>query len=209
MDNLGKFLHDQRETKGLSYSKIWNDIRIREEQVKLIENNRFCDLGVYGVAKAILFNYARYLELNTEEIIQEFHKTMPEFSTESYQPQSLDKGKSIMLSPNFLWMIGIVIFVVVLGVILWTAYRNGYLKTPEFSSKSKSDSVMVKAQDEVSTEPDSLRNRMLKITETITKSENDNQRSSGTKTKQISPVVDTTDYVGEQLGKSPINVNTN
>ena len=61
MDNLGKFLHDQRETKGLSYSKIWNDIRIREEQVKLIENNRFCDLGVYGVAKAILFNYARYL----------------------------------------------------------------------------------------------------------------------------------------------------
>ncbi|PKN78149.1 MAG: hypothetical protein CVU48_09200 [Candidatus Cloacimonetes bacterium HGW-Cloacimonetes-1] len=208
MENLGKFLHDQRENKGLSYAKIWRDIRIREDQIKLMENNKFGDLGVYGVAKAIVYNYARYLELDSDEVISEFHKTMPEFSQENYQPQHLDKEKRIMLSPNFLWMIGIVIFVVVLGVILWTAYRNGYLKTPEFSSKSKADSVMIKPQDEVSVETDSLRNRMLKITENITKSANDNNKSQGAKLKQFSPVIDTTDYVGEQLGDSPINVKT-
>ena len=48
MENLGVYLQKLREEKGISYQKVFEDLRLREEQVRLIEENRFFELGHFG-----------------------------------------------------------------------------------------------------------------------------------------------------------------
>jgi len=203
LENLGKYLLDMRVQRDLSYKKVWEDIRLTEEAIKKMENNKFYDLGGYGIAKAMVFNYARYLEADVAAVMREFSVMMPDDSRKQFNNQHLEKEHKIMISTNFLWMIGILIIILVLGSILLHAYRQGWLSTPIFNREASADSTLANPVKEVEQPaPDTLRSRMRALSKAIP---NQNQSTTPAASKKVVPA-DTTDYMGNVLGNSPVNV---
>lgn len=203
MENLSKYLLELRLQRGYSYKDIWNDLRFREEQIKAIEENRLSDLGPYGIAKAIVYNYARFLEADVDAVMKAFSILMPESKKPEFKPVTTVKEKKIMLSTNFMWMLGIIIIIIVLGSILFYAYQQNWLKMPDFFSSSKPDTTAVNVVEEkTENKPDTLRQRLRAISETIPQSNTIPTEKLDKKT--VPP--DTTDYLGNILGESPLNV---
>ncbi|MDZ4122446.1 MAG: helix-turn-helix domain-containing protein [Candidatus Cloacimonadaceae bacterium] len=202
MEDLGKYLKDLREAHGTTYKKVWEDIRISELQVKNIEANDLFAIGAYGFTKALIFNYARYLEADIDRVMQEFAVLMPDTLKGRFKPSDPVKEKKIMLSTNFLWTLGIVIFVLILGSILYSAYQNGYLRAPNLFSekevKQKSEKVVESVKE------DSLRQRMLILTETMHNGDAAPKKVQQDK-KRAKKNSDDTDYLGDLMGESPIN----
>ncbi len=203
MENLGKYLGDLRIKRDLSYKRIWEDLRIREEQIRSLEANKIFELGPYGVAKALVYNYARYLEADLNSVMHEFNLMMPDTTRGNFKPQEIVKEKKIMLSTNFLWTIGIILIVIVLGSILAHAYYNGWLQTPGFLIAQPADSVQTRIPEPAKEiKPDSLRQRMLVLSQNVDSSKNPGTSQPATS----SALADTTDYIGNLLGDSPLNV---
>jgi cytoskeletal protein RodZ len=203
LESLGKYFQDLRIKRDLSYKKIWEDLRISETLIRNIESNKWFDLGGYGIAKALVFNYARYLEADLSLVMREFAIMMPPDTKDKFLPRETLKDKKIMLSTNFLWTIGILIIVVILGSILVHSYNQGWLTTPDFFSKPAPDSTksQINTPPEVA-KPDTLRQRMRVLSETIPKT----GIKSASPASQQEAVPDTTDYLGSILGDSPLNV---
>ncbi|MDZ4182184.1 MAG: helix-turn-helix domain-containing protein [Candidatus Cloacimonadaceae bacterium] len=204
MENLGKHLHDLRESRGLDYHSIYLDIRIRPEQIKMIEDNRFFDLGPYGVAKAIVYNYARYLESDIDEVMAELAIMMPEHTKKSRVRPQNTKHSKIMLSTNFLWSVGIVIFALVLASFVYYAYTQDWLRAPQLFTANAADTTEAKiVQPAKEIKPDTLRLKMRMLSSSINSDEPDQTQNRGKKALR-----DTTDYLGKLLGDSPVNVPT-
>ena len=203
MENLGKYFLDLRLQQGYSYQDIWKELRFPENQIKAIEENHFAELGPYGIAKAVVYNYARFLEADLDAVMNAFSYLMPENAKPEFKPATPVKEKKIMLSTNFMWLIGILLIIIILGSILWYAYNQNWLKMPDFFASNKTDStaVMIKEEKE-ETKPDTLRQRLRAISEAIPQTNNVPIPKSETKT--VPP--DTTDYIGNILGDSPVNV---
>lgn len=203
MENLGKYLLDLRIQRDLSYKKVWEDTRLPEDTIKKIETNRFFDLGGYGIAKAMIFNYARYLEADVDSVMREFKVMMPDTTRSQFQSDHLPKERKIMISTNLLWMIGIIIFVAILGSILIHAYNQGWLSTPVFLKSAPDDSSSVRPAAIVeASKPDTLRNRMKALSRSLPRQ----SQSLIIPAAKGSASPDTTDYVGNVLGNSPLNV---
>lgn len=203
MENLGKYFLDLRQKRDITYKRIWEDIRIREDQIKSLEANRIFELGPYGVAKALIYNYARYLEADTDEVMREFNIMMPDTTRNHFTPCTTLKEKKIMLSTNFLWMLGIIIIVAILGSILYHAYNSGWLVTPGFMTAAKPDSTeTARVEAKEDDKPDSLRQRMRILSESV----NSQHSVKASKSPTASALTDTTDYMGNLLGDSPVNV---
>ena len=111
MESLGKHLLELRLKRGISYDTIWQDLRFSENQIKALEANKFFEIGEYGIVKAMIYNYARYLEADVSAVMAEFRIMMPEHTKKEFTPRKNLIEKKIMLSTNFLWTVGIVIFV--------------------------------------------------------------------------------------------------
>ena len=203
MENLGKYFLDLRLQQGYSYQDIWKELRFPENQIKAIEENRFAELGPYGIAKAVVYNYARFLEADLDAVMNAFSYLMPENAKPEFKPATPVKEKRIMLSTNFMWLIGILLIIIILGSILWYAYNQNWLKMPDFFASNKTDSTAVISKEEKKeTKPDTLRQRLRAISEAIPQTNNVPIPKSETKT--VPP--DTTDYIGNILGDSPVNV---
>lgn len=208
MENLGIHLQNLREEKGISYQKVFESLRIREEQVRLIEENRFFGLGHFGFAKLMVYNYARYLEADLDEVMAEFNVMVPENTKKTTRRELEPKAHKIMLSPNLLWMLGIIVFVAILGAILWHAKTQGWLKNPNFLKSGTGDSTAVvkpQAPEEVAKkpEPDPMREVQKKVTQAAA-TQNGNPSSEQKAQRQASQ--DSTDHIGELLGASQVNL---
>ena len=203
MENLGKYFLELRLQRGYNYQDIWKELRFPENQIKAIEENRFAELGPYGIAKAVVYNYARFLEADLDAVMNAFSYLMPENAKPEFKPATPVKEKKIMLSTNFMWLIGILLIIIILGSILWYAYNQNWLKMPDFFASNKTDSTAVISKEEKKeTKPDTLRQRLRAISEAIPQTNNVPIPKSETKT--VPP--DTTDYIGNILGDSPVNV---
>jgi cytoskeletal protein RodZ len=204
MESLGKQLLELRLKRGISYEQIWQDLRFAEKQIKALESNRLFEIGEYGIVKAMVFNYARYLEADVTAVMAEFKIMMPEHTKKEFTQRKTLKEKKIMLSTNFLWTVGIVIFVAILGSILLNAHRQGWLKTPELFERKQTAVISETASEEETQRPDSLRLRMRELSEAIPQS----NAMQGIDTRSSIPR-DTTDYIGNIMGSSPVNVQIN
>ena len=203
MENLGKYFLELRLQRGYNYQDIWKELRFPETQIKAIEENRFAELGPYGIAKAVVYNYARFLEADLDAVMNAFSYLMPENAKPEFKPATPVKEKKIMLSTNFMWLIGILLIIIILGSILWYAYNQNWLKMPDFFASNKTDSTAVISKEEKKeTKPDTLRQRLRAISEAIPQTNNVPIPKS--ETKNVPP--DTTDYIGNILGDSPVNV---
>jgi len=203
LENLGKYFLELRLQRGYSYQDIWKELRFPENQIKAIEENRFAELGPYGIAKAVVYNYARFLEADLDAVMNAFSYLMPDNAKPEFKPATPVKEKKIMLSTNFMWLIGIFLIIIILGSILWYAYNQNWLKMPDFFASNKPDSTAVIIPEEKEeTKPDTLRQRLRAISDAIPQT--NNVPTPKAETKTVPP--DTTDYIGNILGDSPVNV---
>ncbi len=202
MDDLGASLLKTREEKGITYKKVHKDLFLREDQVRLIEDNRFSELGTLGIAQAIVRKYAQYLGVDPELALAEVRGQMQQHSRQQFKPKKPVREKKILLSPNFFWLIGIILFVVLLASIVWYAYGQGWLKTPDIFRKSAADTTLVAEPVPEQPKTDSLRNRMRQLSSTQAKP----SAATATATSAAKAAPDSTDYLGELLGPSQVNV---
>ncbi len=200
MDNLGKYLKELREDKGLSQTDVFNKARIREEVLEKIEQNKLSDLGNYGFVKALVYNYARFLDADLDKVMTEFNVIMPPSIKKDFNPRRNITSNKIMLSTNFFWSLVILVIILVLGSILLNAYRNGWLKNPELFSKDKPVKEKV-VKEKPEEEPEEIRQRMLELTKKKADAELDS-----TAKKKGNVDSDNADYLGTILGDSPINI---
>ncbi|NLW19728.1 MAG: hypothetical protein GXY81_08590 [Candidatus Cloacimonetes bacterium] len=210
MENLGIHLQNLREEQGISFQKVFDDLRIREEQVRMIEENRFFELGPFGFSKTMVYNYARYLGADLDEVMAEFSVMVPEHTKKPAQADLGTKERKIMLSPNLLWLLGIILFVLILGGILMYAHSQGRLKPPEFLKRLPADSTAVEKEVEPEPEqesqlpqPDLMREIQKNITKNLPANGEEAKPESQTQKK---PVKDSTDHVGELMGPSQVGL---
>jgi cytoskeletal protein RodZ len=207
MENLAKYFEELRIKRDLPYGKIWEDLRLPQDKIKLIESGDFEALGEYGIRKAMIYNYARYLEADLTAVMDEFNRLYPPTSALPPTTISHSQEKRIMLSTNFLWMIGILVIVVILGSIILYASKRGFLEAPDLFSKAKADSSKAVATEPVKEEPavpDSERVRMLELTRMMQPKPLEEPEKKDSTSQQ--PSLDNTDYMGKFLGKNPMNV---
>lgn len=206
MEDLGAYLKKLREEKNISYDQIYEDLRLREEQVRLMEENRFAEIGYIGFARAMVFNYARYLEADLDEVMQKFNLLMPE-NIKKVEPETQEAGKKILLSPNLFWIIGIILIVVILGAILWHAHNAGWLQMPDIFKTSSADTTAVEklTQPEEKDIPqkDPIRERQKALMDSITKAQT---TQKVTVQKNQPSNIDTMDIVGEIIGPSIMDI---
>lgn len=210
MENLGIHLQNLREEQGISFQKVFDDLRIREEQVRMIEENKFFELGPFGFSKAMVYNYARYLGADLDEVMAEFNVMVPEHTKKPAQADLGPKERKIMLSPNLLWLLGIILFVLILGGILKYAHSQGRLQTPDFLKRQPEDTPAVQKTEEAELEQESqapqvdpMREIQKNITQNLPANTEEEEPESQTQKK---PVQDSTDHVGELLGPSQVGL---
>ena len=76
MESLGKHLKVERESRNLSLKEVSESTRIKERLLKAIEEDQYELLSSHVYVKGFLDAYARYLELNPNDIVlryQEYH----------------------------------------------------------------------------------------------------------------------------------------
>lgn len=199
MDSLGQYLRSIREKKALTIEAVFNEIKISQEQIEAIENNQLSDLGNYGIVRAMVYTYSRYLEADEKMVMHLFDMIWPPQNQSAFNPKTPIKEQKVLISINFIWLITIIIIVIFLGSIIWISYSRGYLKRPFDSIKKSNDSIRIESPEETKIEKtDTLRNRMLQIANSPAKQKQKEEKKLTDILKgQKEMIADTTDYVNE------------
>ncbi len=81
MDSIGSLLKETRESSGVKLEEASNDLDIKSEFLLNIENGNIgCFKDIYEL-KGYLLNYAKYLGLDGDKIIDEFNEYMFEYTS--------------------------------------------------------------------------------------------------------------------------------
>ena len=102
MKEIGEELREKRESMGLSLEEAASDIDYKASQLKAIEEGNFKDFKDKFLLKTIIVDYAKYLGLETEDIIDEFNDfvfestskiPLNEIAKASKKLEKMDNGK--------------------------------------------------------------------------------------------------------------------
>ena len=126
MGELGNQLRQARESQGLTLAQAEEATRIRHAFLQALEEERFDDLPADVYAKGFIRNYARYLGLDADVLLADYHHGHHEQPLK--MPPVLDEplarhgaarlGRGLVLS---------FVAVVLLGLVGWYAYNRFYL----------------------------------------------------------------------------------
>ena len=78
MEIIGEKLKASREEKGLSLEEVSEDLNISVKDLDNVENGRRNDFSDIFLLKKYIYDYAKYLGLNYDELIEEFNEYMYE-----------------------------------------------------------------------------------------------------------------------------------
>lgn len=76
MKNIGQKLKLKREENGLGVSEVATDLKLRQSQIISIENGEKDDFKDVLELKSFIMEYAKYLGLDGEKLIDEFNEYM-------------------------------------------------------------------------------------------------------------------------------------
>jgi len=74
MLSVGKLLRDAREKKNLSLRDVEKSIKVREQFIRSLEEDRWGDFSSHIYITGILKNYARFLDLDERKILAFFRR---------------------------------------------------------------------------------------------------------------------------------------
>ena len=149
MKEIGEKLKETRESMGISIDEVAQDLKIRPSQIeKMEEGNREAFKDVFYL-KMFIKNYAKYLGLDEDEIIEEFNDYLFDFTSkiniddikraEKDKLKKEKKIKTVKISspytvmknqqrniPRFLIIGGIVVFIIIIVyIIILLTSKNG------------------------------------------------------------------------------------
>jgi len=107
-ESLGKYLKRERENRKLSLREVSKQIKVREPFLRAFEEDRRDLLPSVTYVKGFLSAYAKYLGLDSNEIILRYEAVSK--SEPIIRPKVLPR-KRMLWHPKYLWTIGGVIIV--------------------------------------------------------------------------------------------------
>lgn len=113
---LGDRLRAARLAKGVSLEEAAAATRIRRSALQALESEDFSALPPSVYTRGFLVNYARYLGLIAEEVLEEFEKQQSESDAPSAEAAPEEQvQQSPIITPKFVVLI---VFIIAIGVIL-------------------------------------------------------------------------------------------
>lgn len=77
MDEIGSILRDAREMKGLTVAEVQDEIRINADYLQALEEGQYHLLPTPVHVRGFLRNYARFLELDPEPLLERYEVAVP------------------------------------------------------------------------------------------------------------------------------------
>jgi transcriptional regulator with XRE-family HTH domain len=102
-ESLGKYLWRERETRKISLKEVSKKIKIREQFLKAVEEDRHDLLPSPTYVKGFLSAYARYLGINPSEVILRYETAL---KGEPAPRKEVPLEKKISWNEKYLWAIG-------------------------------------------------------------------------------------------------------
>ena len=87
-DTIGQRLKKAREYRNLTFEKVEEATHIRSQFLQALEADDFSAMPSPVQARGFLRNYAQYLGLDLDQIIEELQATRPESEVEEDHPYS-------------------------------------------------------------------------------------------------------------------------
>ncbi len=204
MESIGSRIKKRREEMNLSIEDVSEHTKIKPHIISSIEQDFFNELGGYGYAKAMIYTYARFLEMDAGNILMLFQQQFTSKDSEVQSVYNKKRDKKLLIpSSVFLYpLLGIIIIIFV--SIYMYFHRNGMLEFP--------------LKQEVKNRKTELaHNKVTKESKEIEKNQTEPAESTAAITEVASPessfnveaLRDTTDYVDLIIfdGKeNPLNV---
>lgn len=94
MKEIGEILRESRENNGVSIDEAAEDLNYKVSQLESIELGDFKNFKDIFVLKCMISDYAKYLGLNSEEIIDEFNEYVFE-STSKIPLDDIEKASKM------------------------------------------------------------------------------------------------------------------
>lgn len=142
MKNIGLKLKDKRESNGLSIEEVAEDLKMRPSQITSIEEGKIEDFKDVFYLKYFIRDYAKYLGLDSEKILDEFNeylfditskipidlinqakKEKKDIENDMSSPYTNESKKKLKI-PKVVICIIIIIILIVVGYIVASNYKG-------------------------------------------------------------------------------------
>lgn len=100
MDELGSILRDAREMKGLTLAEVQEQIRINSQYLDALEEGNYHVLPTQVHVRGFLRNYARFLELDPDPLLEKCDTAYAAQSTRARQANSENGSEPLLASHN-------------------------------------------------------------------------------------------------------------
>ena len=92
MKDIGLKLKEKREENGVSIEEVAEDLKMRPSQIVSLEGGKKDDFKVVLFLKYFIRDYAKYLGLDSEELVDEFNEFLFDF-TSKIPIEEIEKAK--------------------------------------------------------------------------------------------------------------------
>lgn len=142
MKNIGLKLREKREENGLSIEEVAEDLKMRPSQIESIEDGKKDDFKDVLYLKYFIRDYAKYLGLDSEKILDEFNEYLFDMTSkipvdliekakkekknndgDMTSPYTKESNKKIKL-PKIMIGLGIIIIIIVVGYVIVSNYKG-------------------------------------------------------------------------------------
>ena len=93
MNDIGLKLKEKREENGVSIEEVAEDLKMRPSQIISLEEGKKEDFKDVVFLKYFIRDYAKYLGLNSEELVDEFNEFLFDF-TSKIPVEEIEKAKN-------------------------------------------------------------------------------------------------------------------
>ena len=107
-ESLGEYLRKERETRKISLKEVSKNIRVREQFLKAVEEDRHDLLPSRTYVKGFLSAYAKHIGLDSSALLLRYENSLKE---EPGAHEEIPSEKRMLWGKKYLWMIGGMIIV--------------------------------------------------------------------------------------------------
>lgn len=125
--SIGKYLKSIREDKNLSIKEVSEKTCIHEKFLRLIEGDRFDDMGGVGYAKAMIVTYCRALEANEKLVLHKFNSKFKQQQIPHHRRVKRDRYKKVMIPTSAIYIILMIIVIAILSFVIYSLHKDGHL----------------------------------------------------------------------------------
>ena len=97
MKEIGETFKEARENIGISVNEVCNDLGVTQAQIENLEDGNINAFKDVFFLKNLINSYAKYLNLNVEEISEEYDSYMFDYTTKISVEDIVSKSKELEL----------------------------------------------------------------------------------------------------------------